>query len=122
MKKARQLTLFKCSKTVSSTGSSELDSDDNRSDDNEQPVKQAHIHCQDSSEETCRGTRPSKVHHTYGASNTITVQSSTGPTTVVINPDASESSTEIIKSSSSGDLSGPPVDIADRPGAPLVQP
>ena len=123
MKKARQLTLFECSKTVSSN--SELDSDDNQSNDNEQPVKQAHIHCQDSSEETCRGTQPSSVHHAYGASNTITVQSSTGPTTVIINTDASkatESSTEIIKSSSSGDLSGPPMDIADRPGAPLVQP
>ena len=122
LKKARQLTLFECSKTVSS--SSELDSDDNQSDHNEQPVKKARIHCQDSSEETCRGTRPSSVHHAYGASNIITVQPSTGPTTVIINPDASkatESSTEIIKSSSSGDLSGPPVDIADRPGAPLVQ-
>ena len=71
MKKARQLTLFKCSKTVSSTGSSELDSDDNQSDDNEQPVKKARIHCQDSSEETCRGNRPSSVHHAYGESNTI---------------------------------------------------
>ena len=69
MKKARQLTLFECSKTVSS--SSELDSDDNQSDDNEQPVKKARIHCQDSSEETCRGTRPSSVHHAYGESNTI---------------------------------------------------
>jgi len=63
--KARQLTQLECSKTVSS--SSELDSDDNQSDDNEQPVKKVRIHCQDSSEETCRGTQPSSVHHAYGA-------------------------------------------------------
>ena len=80
---------------------------------------------------TCRVTRqPSSAHCEYGAGcrvNTITMQSPVGPTTVIINPEASEateSATEPTncEESSSGTFSGPPVDIAVGPGSSPVQP
>ena len=75
---------------------------------------------------TCRMTRqPSSAHCEYGAGcrvNTITMQSPVGPTTVIINPEASEateSATEPTngEESSSGTFSGPPVDIAVGPAS-----
>lgn len=126
MQKARQLTLFECQRSqprqpVNSCDNDSSESNPESDDDTEQPVKK----------KACKATKqPSSVHcdYAFGAgcrANTITVQSSTGPTTVIINPEATESPTESTihpECSSSGAFSGPPTDIAVGPGASPVQP